>query len=84
MDVSYIIHFCASTVHSFCFVCVPFIVTTANKRMVADTCHFERISVGAHVTQGVWQQHAPCNSAGFAAPEYPLISAVLRVAKPYV
>ena len=86
MDVLYIIHFCMSTVHLFlfCFVCVLFVVTTANQRMVTGFQQCYRTSVVAHVTQGVWQQHTPCNSVGFATPEYPLTSAVLRVAKPYV
>ena len=81
MDVPYIIH-CCNGHHSLFVLFLR--VTIADKRMVAGSYQLWRIPDGAHVTQGVWQQHAPCNSAGFARPAYPLTSAVRRVAKPYV
>ena len=39
---------------------------------------------GAHITQGVWQQHTPCNSAGSATPVFPLTCARYRIVEPYV
>ena len=41
-------------------------------------------SSGAHITQGVWQQHTPCNSAGSATPVFPLTCARYRIVEPYV
>ena len=44
----------------------------------------QRTAVGAHITQGVWQQHTPCSSAGLATPVCPLMSVIRRIAGPYV